>query len=115
MAHNLGALDWSESAPAPRWARSFEDWALDALREDPHEALARLEEAPDLDMANPTLEHIQRRAVRVERHHLRCERVQAWRAVEFRDGKFNDALRVLSEFYAVLPVTHRCLAKIKTR
>ena len=58
MVHNLGALDWSGSAPPPPWALEFEAWARAALSAGDFAQLADFRAAaPALQRAHPTLEH----------------------------------------------------------
>ena len=59
FVHNLGALDWTGSAPPPTWALEFEGWLRATLAADDRDALADLERrAPALSLAHPTPEHL---------------------------------------------------------
>lgn len=58
LTHNLRALDWSGHAPAPGWARAFDDWCRRTLVDGDLEGLlAYRTGAPDASRAHPTAEH----------------------------------------------------------
>lgn len=58
FVHNLRALDWTESSPAPAWATDFDAWGRDVLARGDRDALIQFEErAPALRRSHPTLEH----------------------------------------------------------
>lgn len=58
--HNLGRLAWSggPSAPVEDWARAFDTWIGDTLDRGDLATLTRIEDAPALALAHPTVEHL---------------------------------------------------------
>ncbi|MEI8021603.1 MAG: class III extradiol ring-cleavage dioxygenase [Schlesneria sp.] len=58
LTHNLGTIDFSPSAQTPTWAKEFDLWAAEALRNRNTTDLTRYrEKAPGVKMALPTHEH----------------------------------------------------------
>jgi 4,5-DOPA dioxygenase extradiol len=58
MVHNLGQLDWSESATTPAWALEFEAWVRARLGEFDLAALSDYRrQAPGAQWAHPSEEH----------------------------------------------------------
>ena len=58
LTHNLGTIDFSPSPQTPTWAKEFDSWASEALRNRNTTDLIRYrEKAPGVKMALPTHEH----------------------------------------------------------
>ncbi len=58
LTHNLRAIDFASTAPAPHWAREFDAWAAEALSKKDADALLDYEHrAPGVHLALPTQEH----------------------------------------------------------
>ncbi len=58
LTHNLGTIDFSPTAQTPAWAKEFDAWAAEALRNRNSTDLIRYrEKAPGVKMALPTHEH----------------------------------------------------------
>jgi 4,5-DOPA dioxygenase extradiol len=57
--HNLGELEWAgKQGPAQAWAREFESWVVEGLRDRRVEDLLGFEDlAPHAERAHPTTEH----------------------------------------------------------
>ena len=55
--HNLREID-REGAPAPSWAKSFDDWIDEGLRRGDISRFADLSQAPDFRRVHPTEEHL---------------------------------------------------------
>jgi 4,5-DOPA dioxygenase extradiol len=59
IVHNLGRLDWTGAAAAPRpWASAFQDWVDSQLRAGDLEALIGWRNAPGAAESVPTTEHL---------------------------------------------------------
>lgn len=56
--HNLRRLAWHGDGAVEPWARAFDGWVADVVGRGALDELARVEQAPSLRDAHPTIEHL---------------------------------------------------------